>query len=59
VEILTRFSLLQIYNQDTLSVHRLVQEVIRNDINYPIQLKRVLGYATRMVNKALQSNESP
>jgi hypothetical protein len=25
----------------------------------PIQLKRVLGYATRMVNKALQSNESP
>jgi hypothetical protein len=22
-------------------------------------LKRVLGYATRMVNKALQSNESP
>ena len=59
VEILTRFSLFQIYDQDTLSVHRLVQEVIRNDIDDPIQLKRVLGYATRMVNKALQSNESP
>ena len=59
VEILTRFSLFQIYDQDTLSVHRLVQEVIRNDIDNPIQLKRVLGYATRMVNKALQSNESP
>jgi hypothetical protein len=30
-----------------------------HDIDDPIQLKRVLGYATRMVNKALQSNESP
>jgi hypothetical protein len=39
VEILTRFSLFQIYDQDTLSVHRLVQEVIRNDIDDPIQLK--------------------
>jgi hypothetical protein len=56
VDILTRFSLFQIYDQDALSVHRLVQEVIRNDIDDPIQLKRVLGYATRMVNKALQSN---
>jgi hypothetical protein len=43
VEILTRFSLFQIYDQDTLSVHRVVQEVIRNDIDAPIQLKRVLG----------------
>ena len=55
----TRFSLFQIYDHDTLSVHRLIQEAIRNDIDDPIQLKRVLGYATRMVNKALQSNESP
>jgi tetratricopeptide (TPR) repeat protein len=59
VEILTRFSLFRKCDQDTLSVHRLVQEVIRNNIDDPIQLKRVLGYATRMVNKALQSNESP
>jgi len=46
VEILTIFSLFQICDQDTLSVHRLVQEVIRNDINDLIQMKRVLGYET-------------
>ena len=31
---------------NTLPVHRLVQEVIRNNVNGPIQLKRVLGYET-------------
>ena len=51
MEIFTRFSLFQIYDHDTLSVHRLIQEAIRNDIDDSIELKRVLGYATRMVNK--------
>ena len=60
VEILTRFSLFQQIGEDTLSVHRLVQEVIREMLT-PDKDKTmtILRNATRMINKALESSKSP
>ncbi|CAG2201874.1 unnamed protein product [Mytilus edulis] len=59
IEILTRFSLFQQYREDALSVHRLVQEVIRDTIQDLNHVKRILHFAARMINKALESVFSP
>lgn len=59
LEILTRFSLFHLSGNDTFTVHRLVQEVIRGnilDINHKIY---VLQCALRMIHKALKSTQSP
>ncbi|XP_063403668.1 uncharacterized protein LOC134687361 [Mytilus trossulus] len=58
-EILTRFSLFQQYREDALSVHRLVQEVIRDTIQDLNHIRRILHFAARMINKALESALSP
>lgn len=58
VEILTRFSLFQRYRSDSLSVHRLVQEVIRSSIDRN-EKKIVLQCAIRMINEALMSTTTP
>lgn len=58
LEILTRFSLFQSTHRDSLSVHRLVQEVIRDSINNEDK-HIILLNAIRMVNFALVSTPSP
>jgi hypothetical protein len=58
IEILTRFSLFQSTRGDSLSVHRLVQEVIRDSINNEDK-HLILINAIRMVNFALASTPSP
>ncbi|CAC5386832.1 unnamed protein product [Mytilus coruscus] len=58
VEILTRFSLFQRYRSESLSVHRLVQEVIRSNVDRD-EKKIVLQCAVRMINKALMSTTTP
>lgn len=58
VEILTRFSLFQRCRSNGLSVHRLVQEIIRNTICND-ERKMVLQCAIRMVNKALLCTSTP
>ncbi|CAG2203968.1 unnamed protein product [Mytilus edulis] len=58
VEILTRFSLFQRYRSDSLSVHRLVQEVIRSTVDRD-EKQIVLQCAIRMINKALMSTTTP
>ncbi|CAC5372905.1 unnamed protein product [Mytilus coruscus] len=58
IEILTRFSLFQRLHGTSLSVHRLVQEVIRD--NMEIQHRfLILQHPIRMVKKALDSSQSP
>ncbi|CAG2196345.1 unnamed protein product [Mytilus edulis] len=58
IEILTRFSLFQRVHDTSLSVHRLVQEVIRDNMHLK-QRCLILQHAMRMVNKALDSSQSP
>ncbi|CAC5360154.1 unnamed protein product [Mytilus coruscus] len=58
IEILTRFSLFQIMKDMCLSVHRLVQEVIRDNLNKD-RSQCILQHALRMVNKALTSCVTP
>ncbi|CAC5411598.1 unnamed protein product [Mytilus coruscus] len=58
IEILTRFSLFQRVNDSSLSVHRLVQEVIRENIQGQ-RRSLLLHHALRMLKKALDSNQSP
>ncbi|CAC5386842.1 unnamed protein product [Mytilus coruscus] len=58
LEILTRFSLFQRYRSGSLSVHRLVQEVIRSRLQED-EKHSVLRFATRMINKALISTTAP
>ena len=58
IEILARFSLFQSTREDSLSVHRLVQEVIRDSINNEDK-HLILINAIRMVNFALASTPSP
>ncbi|CAG2196364.1 unnamed protein product [Mytilus edulis] len=58
IEILTRFSLFQRKSDSSLSVHRLVQEVIRDDM-HDTHRCLILQHAMRMVNKALYSSQSP
>ncbi|VDI48370.1 Hypothetical predicted protein [Mytilus galloprovincialis] len=58
VEILTRFSLFQRCRTNSLSVHRLVQEIIRNNICIN-KRQQVIQSAIRMVNKALLNTSTP
>ncbi|CAC5390663.1 unnamed protein product [Mytilus coruscus] len=58
VEILTRFSLFQRCRTNSLSVHRLVQEIIRNNICIN-KRQQVIQSAIRMVNKALLNTCTP
>ncbi|VDI38777.1 Hypothetical predicted protein [Mytilus galloprovincialis] len=58
IEILTRFSLFQRVDDTSLSVHRLVQEVIRDNMRDQDRCL-ILQHAIRMVNKALHSSQSP
>ncbi|CAC5360147.1 unnamed protein product [Mytilus coruscus] len=58
IEILTRFSLFQRVHDTSLSVHRLVQEVIRDNMHLKHRCL-ILQHAMRMVNKALDSSQSP
>ena len=58
LEILTRFSLFQSTRGDSLCVHRLVQEVIRDSIKNEDK-HIILLNAIRMVNFALDSTPSP
>ncbi|XP_053389920.1 uncharacterized protein LOC123546577 [Mercenaria mercenaria] len=58
VEILARFSL---FNrcESTIYVHRLVQEVIRENLTDSSRKAFILQCATRMINKALERTQSP
>ena len=58
IEILTRFSLFQLMKDKCLSVHRLVQEVIRDNMNNN-RRHCIFEHASRMVNKALNSCVTP
>ncbi|CAG2196359.1 unnamed protein product [Mytilus edulis] len=58
IEILTRFSLFQFMKDMSLSVHRLVQEVIRENMNNDRRYC-ILQHASRMVKKALDSCVTP
>ena len=59
IAILTRFSLFQSCREGSFQVHRLVQEVIRDnisDVNYKAD---IIHAATKMLNSALKSATSP
>ncbi|XP_053393963.1 uncharacterized protein LOC128555524 [Mercenaria mercenaria] len=58
-EILARFSLFSRCGGSTLSVHRLVQEVIRENLTDSDRKAFILQCATRMINKALERTQSP
>ncbi|XP_053406880.1 uncharacterized protein LOC123546578 [Mercenaria mercenaria] len=58
-EILARFSLFSRCRGSTLSVHRLVQEVIRENLTDSDRKAFILQCATRMINKALERTQSP
>lgn len=58
-EILARFSLFQRCSSDTLSVHRLVQEVIRDSVTDTDHKAVILQCATRMINKAMEKTRTP
>ncbi|XP_045188920.2 uncharacterized protein LOC123546576 [Mercenaria mercenaria] len=58
-EILARFSLFSRCGGSTLSVHRLVQEVIRENLTDSDRKAFILQCATRMINKALEITQSP
>ncbi|CAC5373485.1 unnamed protein product [Mytilus coruscus] len=58
IDILTRFSLFQRVDDTSLSVHRLVQEVFRDNMHDQDRVL-ILQHAIRMVNKALYSSQSP
>ena len=59
VSLLTKFSLFQRHGTDSFSVHRLVQEVIRSEIEKDKIEKRILCYAVRALNHALKNTRSP
>ena len=59
VQILTRFSLFQRNSTDTVSVHRLVQEVIRDSIRRTEDTMLILQCAVRMLNFALDQTTGP
>ncbi|CAG2222178.1 unnamed protein product [Mytilus edulis] len=47
------------YREDALSIHRLVQEIIRDTLKDSKCVKLILQFAARMINKALESTVSP
>ena len=53
-EILTRFSLFQRAGKGRFQVHRLVQEVIRDNIDDPKKMAMVIQGAVKMLNSALK-----
>ena len=59
IAILTRFSLFQSCRGGSLQVHRLVQEVIRDNITDVKDKFDVLQGAIKMLNSALKSTKSP
>ena len=59
VSLLTRFSLFQRYGTDSFSVHRLVQEVIRSDLQEEQTRFSVLSHAVRALHHALKNTRSP
>ena len=59
IGILTRFSLFQSCREGSLQVHRLVQEVIRDNITDVNDQINVLHGAIKMLNSALKSTYSP
>ncbi|KAK3707100.1 hypothetical protein QZH41_014693 [Actinostola sp. cb2023] len=58
LSILTKFSLFQTFTDKSLSVHRLVQEVIRSKMSKD-RLKDVLQCASRMLHHAFANTNSP
>lgn len=58
-EILTRFSLFQRSGKGRFQVHRLVQEVIRDNTSDPKDKAFVIQGAVKMLNAALQNGLSP
>ncbi|KXJ29587.1 F-box protein dre-1 [Exaiptasia diaphana] len=59
ISILTKFSLFQRFTDKSLSVHRLVQEVIRNNISGDDKTKNVLQSGSRMLHHAFVNSDSP
>ena len=59
VSLLTKFSLFQRYGTHSFSVHRLVQEVIRNDVEKDETELSVLTCAVRVLHHALANTRSP
>ena len=59
VSLLTKFSLFQRYGTDSLSVHRLVQEVIRSELQEEQTRFNVLSRAVRALHHALKNSRSP
>ena len=58
VSLLTKFSLFQRYSTNSFSVHRLVQEVIRSQLEKETELK-VLSCAVHLLHFALVQTRSP
>ena len=59
VSLLTKFSLFQRYGTDSFSVHRLVQEVIRSELEKEQTQFNVLSRAVRVLHHALKNTRSP
>ena len=59
VSLLTKFSLFQRYGTDSFSVHRLVQDVIRSEIEKDKTEVRILCCAVHAFNHALTKTHSP
>ena len=59
VSLLTKFSLFQRYGTDSFSVHRLVQEVIRSELEKEQTQFNVLSRAVRVLHYALKNTRSP
>ena len=60
VSLLTQFSLFQRYGTNSFSVHRLVQEVIRSQLEKETDKElRVLSFASRVLHFALAHTRSP
>ncbi|XP_078344263.1 uncharacterized protein LOC144629891 [Oculina patagonica] len=57
--LLTKFSLFQRYGAHSFSVHRLVQEVVRNEMEKEQSEFRVLSCAVRVLHHALANTRSP
>ena len=59
VSLLTKFSLFQRYGTHSFSVHRLVQEVIRSEVEKEQTQFNVLSRAVRVLHYALKNTRSP
>ena len=59
IDILTRFSLFHTYRENTLQVHRLVQEVIRDNVEDKFDKMYIIQGAIRMLHAALKNSLAP